>query len=340
MNDQLKKTFHVSIVATPDAQVSPLSGLYETLNSFDLLSSFESDMPSQAFAVDIVVPDDNSNPNKIGFHSSHQCNVNEINSTDIVIVPLMAVKKPDWIKDRYPGIVNWLIQMHDNGAVLCSTCTGILLLAETGLLENKDATIHWAFADIFKRNFPKVHLRTEEVLITAGENQEFVMTGGVMSWHDLALYLIARYVGPTAAQSMAKLLMLQWHSDGQAPYISFSPNFNHDDALIAKLQRWLQQNYTVSNPVDEMISKTNLTRRSFGRRFKKATMLSPLTYVQNLRITEARKKLERTKIPVEQIAYLVGYENIGFFTRIFKRATRLTPAAYRRKFQIKDLKLY
>ncbi len=338
MNEQLKKTFHVSIVATPDAQISPMSGLYETFNSFDLLSNLELDIPPQPFSVDIIVPENDSNQNRISFGLGHQHNVNEINNSDIVIVPLMAVKELGWIKGRYPEIVSWLKKMHVNGATLCSTCTGILLLAETGLLEGKEATIHWAFANTFKRNFPEVHLRTEEVLITAGENQEFVMTGGVMSWHDLALYLIARYAGPTTAQSMAKLLMLQWHSDGQAPYISFSPNINHDDALIAKLQKWLKKNYMITNPVDKMISQTNLTRRSFGRRFKKATSLPPLTYVQNMRIAEARKKLERTKIPVEGIAYLVGYENVGFFTRIFKRATRLTPASYRRKFQISVFK--
>jgi transcriptional regulator GlxA family with amidase domain len=104
-----------------------------------------------------------------------------------------------------------------------------------GLLSGREATIHWAFAPTFRRNFPDVRLRTEEVLITAGDRSEFVMTGGVMSWHDLALHLIARHVGPTAALAMARLLMLEWHGQGQAPYVEFVPRLDHGDALVADL---------------------------------------------------------------------------------------------------------
>jgi transcriptional regulator GlxA family with amidase domain len=208
------------------------------------------------------------------------------------------------------------------------------LLAETGLLNGQVATIHWAFAPTFHRNFPKVNLKTEEVLITSGKQNEFVMTGGVMSWHDLALHLIARHVGPTGAQAIARFLMLQWHSEGQAPYITFSPKKDHDDALILRLQEWLQTHFMEPDPLEEMIERSGRARRTLERRFKKATDLTPLKYVQNLRISEARRKLERTNLPVEKIGFEVGYENTAFFRRLFKRITRLTPSAYRRKFQI------
>ena len=231
MNEN-KKSTHLTIVATPDAQISPMSGLFETFNSFGLLSNFESNIPKRPFKVDIVTPGSNSNTEISGFNLSASQTVDKIRHTDVVIVPLMMVKAPDWVTGRYPEIVNWLRKMYLKGSLMCSTCTGVLLLAETGLLDGKEATIHWAFAPTFERNFPKVQLRTKEVLITAGKNQEFVMTGGVMSWHDLALYLIARFIGPSAANSMAKLLMLQWHSEGQAPYISFNLNMNHNDELI------------------------------------------------------------------------------------------------------------
>jgi transcriptional regulator GlxA family with amidase domain len=326
-------SLNVTLVATPDAQVSPLSGLYETLNAFDLLAGFEPGLPARPFEVEIVAPRGSEARGASGLPLGAHRTFDDVRHTDIVIVPLMMVQGGDWITGRYPGIVDWLRGLHERGAILCSACTGVLLLAETGLLDGREATIHWAFAPVFRRHFPDVALRAEEVLVVAGDRDEFVMTGGVMSWHDLALHLIARHVGPTAAQAMARMLMLEWHGEGQAPYISFSPRLQHDDALIRELQQWLGAHYMVPDPVKEMLARSSLSRRSLERRFRLAADCSPIQYVQDLRIAEARRRLERTSMPVERIACDVGYDNTAFFRRVFKRATRLTPGAYRRKFQ-------
>jgi transcriptional regulator GlxA family with amidase domain len=328
------RPLQVALVATPDSQVSPLSGLYETLNAFELLASFEPDLPAHPFEVEIVAPSADAMTSRSGLALGAHRVCDEIERTDIAIVPLMMGDGADWKRGRYPRLVEWLRAMHDTGAILCSACTGVLLLAETGLLDGGEATIHWAFAPTFRRNFPRVRLRTQEVLITAGPQQEFVMTGGVMSWHDLALYLIARHLGPVAAQSMARFLMLEWHGEGQSPYMTFAPRFDHGDALIADLQRWLGNHFGVANPVEEMTSRARVPRRSLERRFRAATDCTPLDYVQKLRVAAARRRLERTNASVERIALEVGYENTAFFRRVFKRATGLTPAAYRRKFRI------
>lgn len=330
---------NVTLVATPDAQVGPLSGLYETLNSFALLAGFEPDIPLNPFSVEIVSPHTNIDRGASGLPLGAHGTYDKVEHADIAIIPLMMVQGPEWVTGRYPGLVKWLKRLHRQGTILCSACTGVLLLAETGLLDGWEATIHWAFAPTFHRNFPKVRLRTQEVLVTAGDHHEFVMTGGVMSWHDLALHLIARYVGPTAAQAMARLLMLEWHGAGQTPYMSFSPRLDHEDAIVAQLQEWLHSHYMVASPVEEMAERVALSGRTIERRFRKATGTSPLSYVQNLRISEARRRLERTDTPVEEIGYQVGYENTAFFRRVFKRMTRLTPGAYRRKFQMAGIEL-
>ena len=291
-------------------------------------------MPPRPFNVEIVAPSVNSMRSASGLPLGAHGTYDDVKHTNIAIIPLMMVEGPNWVPGRYPGLVKWLKKMHREGTILCSACTGVLLLAETGLLSGLEATIHWAFAPTFHRNFPDVHLRTQEVLITAGNRHEFVMTGGVMSWHDLALHLIARHIGPTAAQAMARLLMLEWHGDGQMLNIAFSPRLDHGDSLVAQLQEWLQGHYMIANPVEELAARATLSARTIERRFQKATGNTPLSYVQNLRISEARRRLERTDMPVEEIGYDVGYENTGFFRRVFKRTTRLTPGAYRRKFQM------
>lgn len=329
------KQLRVSLVGTPDAQVAPLSGLYETLNAFPLLASFERGIPERPFAVEIVGPSERVETSASGLPLGVQRSYEEVDRTDITIVPLMMVEGPDWVTGRYSGLVNWLRQQHEQGAILASACTGVLLLAETGLLAGREATIHWAFAPTFKRHFPDVRLRPEEVLVVAGDHEEFVMTGGVMSWHDLALHLIANHVGPTAAQAMARLLMLEWHGNGQSPYMEFSPRRKHDDALIGSVQEWIGDHYMVADPVAEMVARSELPRRIFVRRFRTATGLPPIHYVQSLRVTEARRRLKRTGLSVEEIAHRVGYENRAYFRRVFRRITRLTPAAYRRKFQLR-----
>ena len=224
--------------------------------------------------------------------------------------------------------------MHGEGALVCSACSGVLLIAETGLLSGRDATMHPAYAATFRSNFPDVRLRLEETLVATGEREELVMAGASASWHDLVLYLVARHVGPTAAQAVAKFLLLQWHTDGQAPYVPFDAPSDHGDAIVVEAQEWLRTHYAVAAPVTELVDRSGLPERTFKRRFARATGYSPIAYVQHVRVEEAKRRLERTSEPVDAISYAVGYEDPASFRRLFKRITGVTPGAYRRKLQL------
>lgn len=331
------RPIHVSLVAIPDAMVSPLAGLFDVLNSFDLLGSFGDAVPkSSPFAVEIVGPAAGSLRTASGLPIRVHRSFSDVERTDIVIIPSMLAEKGDWKTGRYPAVVRWLSRVHDGGASLCSACSGVLLLAETGLLDGREATIHWAYARTFTRNFPEVRLSLEKVLVVAGDRGQFVMSGASASWHDLVLYLVSRHVGPTAAQAISKFLLLQWHVDGQAPYVVFEAPLDHGDAAVLDAQRWLADHFTVASPVDEMVKRSGLAERSFKRRFTEATGMSPISYVQQLRVEEAKRRLERTDASIEQISWKVGYEDPAFFRRLFKRITRITPGAYRRKFRVPD----
>lgn len=328
---------HLSVVALPDSFLWPVSGLYETLGAFELLSGFYDAVPAEPpFQVEIVAPNRTLINTSTGLLFAAHRTLDEVDHTDIVVVPAMNVEGGEWITGRYPAVVDWLSERHDQGAMLCSACTGALLMAETGLLDGREATIHWAFAPTFRRNFPEVHLRLDKVLVVAGEREQFVMSGASASWQDLVLYLIARHVGPTAAQAMAKFMLLQWHTDGQTPYIAFQAPTDHGDAVVLRLQEWLQAHYPVSCPVEAMLRLSGLPERTFKRRFTKATGYPPLDYVQHLRVEEAKRRLERTDAPVDEIGWAVGYEDPAFFRRLFKRLTGITPSAYRRKFRLPE----
>ena len=328
---------HVSLVAIPEAMFSTLSGLYDVLNSFQLLGSFDEAVPrTSPFEVEIVAADPDPLVTASGLPVTPHRTVAEVERTDIVIIPSVLVEGSDWITGRYPAIVDWLSAMHDAGAILCSACSGVLLLAETDLLEGREATIHWAYAPTFRRNYPGVDLRLDKVLVAAGERQQFVMSGASASWHDLILYLVAREVGPTAAQAIAKFLLLQWHTDGQAPYVVFEAPTDHGDAAVLDAQLWLRDHFAVGAPVEEMVARSGLPDRSFKRRFTKATGHTPIAYVQHLRVEDAKRRLERTDAPIDEISWHVGYEDPAFFRRLFKRVTKLTPGAYRRKFHLPE----
>jgi transcriptional regulator GlxA family with amidase domain len=150
----------------------------------------------------------------------------------------------------------------------------------------------------------------------------------------LVLYLIARHVGATAAQTVARFFALQWHHDGLAPYIVFQGRKDHGDTVVTDAQGWLSTHFSVVSPVDQLVRRSGLAERTFKRRFTEATGFAPIEYVQRLRIEDAKRRLERTDASADEISWQVGYEDAAFFRRLFKRFTGLTPGAYRRRFQV------
>ena len=320
---------HVSIPVIPDATVSTVTGLYDVLAQFNTLVSGQT-----RFEVDIVSHARRLQSLTTGLPFNAHRTVDEIEHTDIVILPSVLLSDGNWRTGRYPKLVTWMKSMYEQGATLCSACSGVLLLAETGLLNGGDATMHWVYARTFRENFPEINLKLEKVLVIGGADQRFIMSGAAASWHDLVLYLIARYAGPEAAQTVAKFFLLQWHTDGQAPYIIFQEEMDHGDAAIVDAQKWLRANLGSSNPIEEVVRYSGLPERSFKRRFRKATGLTPISYIQNLRVEAAKRQLETSDTAVDDISYSIGYEEPAFFRRLFKRTTGLTPSAYRRKFQV------
>lgn len=114
----------------------------------------------------------------------------------------------------------------------------------------------------------------------------------------------------------------------------FEGRRDHGGAAILAAQHWLEKHFSVAAPVEEMVRRSGIAERTFKRRFTQATGLAPLPYVQQLRVAEAKRRLERTRDPLHEIGWWVGYEDPAFFRRLFKRITGVSPAGYRRQFQI------
>ncbi|HSW22816.1 MAG TPA: helix-turn-helix domain-containing protein [Burkholderiaceae bacterium] len=323
------------MLALPDAVVSTLAGIYDVMNARAVMGAPGAQAPAP-FHVEIVGETVGPLDLVSGVPMTVQRSIDTIDTSDIVIVPSVVVRGASWQKGRYPRLVQWLKRMHERGAVLCSACSGIFLLAETGLFDGKDATVHFGYARTFGASYPAVPIHPERVLVISGAREDLVSSGASTTWHDLVLYLIARYAGATDAQEVARMYALQWHQDGLAPYITFEGKRDHGDAEIEGAQRWLSTHFSVANPVEQMIQRSKLAERTFKRRFTAATGITPIAYVQRLRIEDAKRRLERTDASVDDISWRVGYEDAAFFRRLFRRTTGMAPGAYRKRFRIPE----
>jgi len=250
----------------------------------------------------------------------------------IVCVPEVAIAPGTEIAGRFDAEIDWLRRCHAQGATIATACSGAVLLAESGLLDGCEATTHWAFCDTIRDQYPKVKVLPQRALVASGEGQRLVMAGGGTSWLDLGLYLIARVAGVEAAMQAARVNLIDWHDIGQQPFAALARTRQVDDAVIARCQNWIAGHYHEPAPVAAMVRLSGLAERSFKRRFEQATGMAPLEYVHTLRLEEAKHMLEAGDAPIEAIANEVGYEDAGFFSRLFRRQVQLTPAQYRKRF--------
>ena len=186
---------------------------------------------------------------------------------------------------------------------------------------------------MFQRHYPKITFRNESVLCLAAEADRLVTAGGVSAWHDLAVYLIARYCGYQTAIETAKVFLISGHSEGQSPYSVMTRPMESSDGPITDCQVWIADHYATSNPVENMVERSGLNARTFSRRFRSATGYAPIDYVQALRVEEAKQMLETDQLSNDDVGAAIGYDDPASFRRVFKRGTGLSPAAYRKKFQ-------
>lgn len=248
---------------------------------------------------------------------------------DIVIVPAMFGDIEPSMKNRQ--LLEWLRAQHQQGACVCTVCAGTFLAAKAGLLDGRKATTHWALAAEFRQRFPDVRLHAERILIDEGD---VITAGGVTSYLDLCIHLLHRFGSHQLATDIARIFLIDTIRQDQLPYTISSFSKNHGDRQILICQEWLEIHCTEHVTIPQMAAVAGLEERTFTRRFKRATAITPSGYLQTLRIEAARRLLERTRLPLESITRQVGYEDFSSFRRLFLKYSGLTPSAYRKRFSL------
>ena len=330
----MQQPTRVAILAMPETTASVIYGMYDLFMSagrdWGLIA--EGRPGPQLFAPAVVSSHTAPFLAANGVSIAPQATLEQAASADIVCVPELAVPPGESLDGRFLTEMAWLRRCYEQGATIATACSGSLLLAESRLLDGHDATTHWAYCELLQRRHPSVRVRPNAALVAAGDGQRLVMAGGGTTWLDMALFLIARVAGVEAAMQTARINLIDWHDIGQQPFARLARTRQSDDALVARCQEWIAEHYRDPSPVGAMTRLSGLAVRSFTRRFKTATGLSPLEYVHTLRLEEAKQMLEATDQPVEGVAEAVGYEDAAFFGRLFRRHVGLTPAQYRRRF--------
>jgi transcriptional regulator GlxA family with amidase domain len=250
-----------------------------------------------------------------------------IERTDLLVIA--SATYIDEILDRHPGLVPWIRRQYHQGTHVASICTGVFLLAETGLLDGKSATLHWGFTQMFSHRYPQVRLQSDKMILDQGR---LYCSAGTNAGLDLSLYLVEKFCGRKAALESAKTMVLDLGRQSQMPYSRLLISTGHGDPAVIEAQQWLEQHSAEPVDYDRLTDQFKMSRRSMERRFKRATGVTPLGYVQQLRVEKAKRLLEEGGQTFSQITYAVGYEDISFFRKIFIRLTGLRPREYQQRF--------
>ncbi|HLT06483.1 MAG TPA: helix-turn-helix domain-containing protein [Cyclobacteriaceae bacterium] len=254
--------------------------------------------------------------------------IKEVSTTDLLVIPPTFGDTLKGIEANAEAIP-YFRKLYSKGSSLASLCIGAFLLAETGLLEGKKCSTHWAHVQEFKNRYPNVDVE-DGAIIT--EHDNIYSSGGANSLWNLILYLIEKFSDRETAVMISKYFALDINRDSQAQFAIFRGQRNHHDADIQKVQDYIEQHYDDKISIETLANLINTGRRTFERRFKDATNNTPIEYIQRVRIEAAKLAFEASRKNVSEIMFDVGYTDTKAFRDIFKKITGLTPVEYRNKF--------
>ena len=266
--------------------------------------------------------------NNGAFSVNTDVNYRDAAKPDLIIIPALSgsMKATIELNKEY---LPWIAEQYRSGSEVASLCIGAFLLAATGLLDGKECSTHWLFANEFRQMFPNVKL-TDGSIITEADG--LYSSGGASSYWNLLLWLIEKYTDRELAVKAAKFFAIDIDRKSQSPFIMFNGQKKHEDKPIKDAQEYIEQNVTDKISVEDLADRFAIGSRQFNRRFKKATNNTPAEYIQRVKIEAAKKQLENTRKNINEVMYVVGYTDVKSFRSVFKKLTGLSPNDYKYKY--------
>ncbi len=229
-------------------------------------------------------------------------------------------------------IVRWLKVNARKVRRVVTVCTGIYGLAPTGLLDGRRVTTHWKYADDVARKFPKLKVDPDSIFIKDGP---FYTAAGVTSGIDLSLALVQEDLGPQAALAVARMLVVYMKRPGGQGQFSEPLRFQtRSSDHFSELSSWMAANLAGDLSVESLARRASICPRHFSRRFKRAFGDTPASFVEAMRLDEARRLLTSDSVSIEGVAGTVGFGSADSFRRAFERRFGITPTGYRGRFSL------
>ena len=225
--------------------------------------------------------------------------------------------------------IPWIKKLYQQGAEIASLWVGAFLLAETGLLKDKKCSTHWGFIQQFRELHKDIDVQ-EGSIIT--EENRIYSSGGANSYWNLLLNLVEKYVDRTTAIAIAKYFAIDINRHSQSVFAMFKGQKNHGDEAVRNAQELIEQKVEDKISVDELADHVAVGRRSFERRFRKATNNAVLEYIQRVKMEAAKRKFETEYKNIHEVMYEVGYSDNKAFRNVFKKVTGLTPVEYKNRY--------
>lgn len=253
----------------------------------------------------------------------------ELRGAELIIIPGLGSASADELDDNLKSAAcrrarGMLVEAFKSGATLAASCASTFLLAEAGLLDGRRATTTWWLAPVFRRRYPSVELVTDRMVVADWP----IATGGAaMAQMDLMLAVVGRFAGPRLARACANYLLLD-ERRSQAPFMAIT-YLAGQDSKIAKAENWVRDNIARDFAMEELAEAVALTPRTFARRIAVTCGVSPIQFVQRIRIETARYLLETTRLSVEEIARQIGYAEPSTLRRLMRRDTNHSPGHFR-----------
>ncbi|MEO5776575.1 MAG: helix-turn-helix domain-containing protein [Flavobacterium sp.] len=254
--------------------------------------------------------------------------ISDVTKADLIIIPSMNHNYEKVLKTN-KVLADWVAKQYKNGAEIASICTGSFLLASTGLLDGKSCSTHWAAVANFKTMFPKVNVQAD-YLIT--DENGIYTNGGAYSFLNLMIYLIEKYFDRQTAIYCSKIFQIEMDRNSQSEFIIFTGQKQHGDDMVLQAQAYIESNLDEKISVENLSDRFAIGRRTFDRRFIKATGNTPLEYSQRVKIESAKKALETTRKTIHEAMYDVGYSDVKAFREVFRKITGISPLEYKSKY--------
>lgn len=325
----MTKPIDVTIVILDNGFTSTAIGPMEVFYAAGRLMPFLLGEPEQPrFNVRVASTDGKPITSVYGLSLVPHCGLDDVTRTDLVLI----TASHSCLLEQFvcsTVVVPWLRGMHEQGSYLAGVCSGVALIAETGLLDQHRATTHWGVAERYRERYPRVCWQPEHFVT---EDNGLFCGGGVYAAIDLSLYLVEKFCGHEIALGCAKSLMVSPPRSLQSGYAVTPLSRPHGDDRIRQVEQLLQSRFDQEISMEAVAAEHAMSPRNLLRRFKAATGHLPGEYVQLLRISAARQLLEHGRAPVQKVAVAVGYEDSSYFRGLFKRHTGMTPSEYRNRF--------